>query len=130
MSSENRTDFQDAANDARDVINDREKTSRLAEEAQDKADRHRSILAPIRNDLDVLIRMARSWALGDYSTVPWKTLVLLMGAIIYFLNPIDVIPDFVFGLGFIDDIAVVQFVVRSIREDLDAFLAWEEAHAA
>lgn len=127
MSPARSTDFADATDEARDVVQNPEKASRLADEAQDKADRHHSLLGPIREDLDVLIRMARTWALGNYDQIPWKTIVLLVGAIIYFLNPIDVIPDFIYGLGFIDDIVVIQFVVQSIRQDLDHFLAWEQS---
>ena len=129
MSPQKPTDFKSAAEEARETITDGDKTSRLAEEAQDKASRHASILAPIRDDLDVLIRMTRSWAIGNYSKIPWKTMVLLVGAIIYFLNPIDAIPDFIYGLGFLDDIVVIQYVVQSLRTDLDAFLAWEEARS-
>jgi uncharacterized membrane protein YkvA (DUF1232 family) len=127
MAPENSSDFKRATDEAREAVQDKNRTGRLAEEAQDKADRHRSVLSPIREDLDVLIQMVRSWAVGDYNQVPWKSIVLLVGGIIYFLNPVDLIPDFIYGLGFIDDIVVLQFVVRSVREDLDEFMAWKRA---
>lgn len=125
MTEKKRSDFEDAKDEAREAVRNKQKTSRLAEEAEEKADRHRSILSPIRGDFDTLIRMVRSWAVGDYQQIPWKTIVLIVGAVIYFLNPIDLIPDFIYGLGFVDDIAILQFVISSVREDLDQFLAWE-----
>jgi len=39
---------------------------------------------------------------------------VLYGAIAYFILPIDVIPDWIVGLGFTDDAAVLAAAIRSI----------------
>ena len=72
------------------------------------------------------MRMTRAWALREYRTVPWKSLVYIVGAIVYFVNPVDVIPDVLGGIGFIDDAAVAAAVVRAVHAQLDAFREWEE----
>lgn len=72
------------------------------------------------------MRMTKAWALREYRTVPWKSLVYIVGAIVYFVNPIDVIPDVLGGIGFIDDAAVAAAVVRTVQAQLDAFREWEE----
>jgi len=46
-------------------------------------------------------------------------------AIIYFVNPADVIPDVIPLVGYVDDAAVIAWVVAAIRADLDAFRRWE-----
>jgi len=43
---------------------------------------------------------------------------VLMGAIAYFVTPLDVIPDFIVGLGFTDDAAVLMAAVSAIRGHL------------
>lgn len=48
-----------------------------------------------------------------------------MAALIYFVNPADILPDAIIGLGYIDDFAVISVVVRAIRMDLDRFKRWE-----
>jgi len=73
-----------------------------------------------------MLRLTRAYAGGSYRDVPWQSLVLIVGAIIYFLSPLDAIPDFLPG-GLIDDVAVVALTLRSVKVDLDLFMAWETA---
>ncbi len=74
----------------------------------------------------VLTRMVRAWARREYRGVPWKTLTYAVGALLYFVNPIDVIPDALIGIGFVDDIAVLAAVANALTKDIDKFSAWEE----
>jgi uncharacterized membrane protein YkvA (DUF1232 family) len=46
-------------------------------------------------------------------------------AIIYFVSPIDLLPDWIPLGGFIDDAAVIGFVLKQINTDLEQFLKWE-----
>ena len=39
------------------------------------------------------------------------------------------VPDWIPGAGFLDDAAVIAWVVRAIRKDLDSFAKWETANA-
>ena len=39
-------------------------------------------------------------------------------AVVYFVNPLDLVPDFLPLLGFVDDAAVIGFVVESLREEM------------
>jgi uncharacterized membrane protein YkvA (DUF1232 family) len=50
---------------------------------------------------------------------------MALAAVIYFLNPLDLIPDFIPGIGYLDDATVIAFVFSSIRKDLLKFLDWE-----
>lgn len=58
-----------------------------------------------------------------------RTLVLLVAALIYVLSPVDFIPDFIPGIGLIDDAAVLAFLLHSMAQDLAAFRAWEQGRA-
>jgi uncharacterized membrane protein YkvA (DUF1232 family) len=72
-----------------------------------------------------LYRMLRAWSKGEYRHVPWRTLILSLATVIYFLNPFDIAPDFIPGVGYLDDAAVLGFVISSIKKELDTFLEWE-----
>jgi uncharacterized membrane protein YkvA (DUF1232 family) len=37
----------------------------------------------------------------------------------------DLVPDFIPGLGYLDDVTVIGFVMNSIRKDVDRFKFWE-----
>jgi len=56
-------------------------------------------------------------------------MVLVTVGILYFVMPIDLIPDFIPVVGFVDDAGVIWAVVKQIKTDLDNFLAWEITQA-
>ena len=60
--------------------------------------------------LTALIRLTRAYFSKQYIDVPWQTIVLAIAALIYFVSPIDLIPDFIPVVGYLDDVAVISFV--------------------
>jgi uncharacterized membrane protein YkvA (DUF1232 family) len=99
---------------------------RLAASVFEKARRHRAELGTAWNDLQSLARLVRAWARGEYRAVPWRSLAVVIGALVYFVNPFDAVPDFLPGLGLVDDATLIALLVGSIRGDLQNFAAWEE----
>jgi uncharacterized membrane protein YkvA (DUF1232 family) len=108
------------------VLQRRFRILRLLKKAYIKLGIHDDAMGRVREDFGTMMRMTRAWALREYRTVPWKSLVYIVGAIVYFVNPVDVIPDVLGGIGFIDDAAVAAAVVRAVHAQLDAFREWEE----
>ena len=82
-------------------------------------------LKEVWEGLKTFLRLLRAHAKGEYSQIPWPSLVLIGAAVLYFLAPIDVIPDFLVGLGYVDDAAVVAFVMKAVATVLDDFRKWE-----
>lgn len=74
----------------------------------------------------VLGRLIKAYALGQYREVPWKTILLIVAAVIYFINPLDLVPDIVPLTGLTDDFAVLLWVYNSVSNEIDRFLAWEK----
>jgi uncharacterized membrane protein YkvA (DUF1232 family) len=62
----------------------------------------------LRTRLETLFK-----AVSDKSTSP-KFRLLALGAIIYFLDPLDIIPDALVGVGYIDDFAVISLVLGAM----------------
>lgn len=78
----------------------------------------------IRRQLEQLrlfMRMLKDVRRGNYKKLPWLTLATFAGALLYFLNPFDLVPDFIFGIGFLDDATVAALVVKAYRRDLVAY---------
>lgn len=109
------------------VLHDRGQTDESVSAAVDKAEQHRGAIANIWEDLNSLVRIVRNWRSGDYREVPWRTLVFSTAAILYFLDPMDLVPDFIPVVGFIDDAAVIAWVMRAIRSDVSKFRDWEQS---
>ncbi|MDE2907038.1 MAG: YkvA family protein [Acidobacteriota bacterium] len=78
-------------------------------------------LAPVVEELRTMIELLRAWAGGTYTGVASANLLLVVGAVVYFLMPADLVPDFIPGLGFVDDVAVVTRVIGAVREELAKF---------
>ncbi|TYC55447.1 DUF1232 domain-containing protein [Marinobacter sp. BW6] len=98
-------------------------------------DRQRSIedkvkdsgkLARFSSDIKLMFSMIRDYWHGNYRSVPWKTIAAVAGALLYVLNPLDVIPDLIFGFGLIDDAGVVALCLKLVESDLLRYAAWKE----
>lgn len=101
------------------------RTRRLVDAAEAKAGLRKGRLASVFGSVTALSRLVRAWVSGRYRVVPWKSLVMAVAGLLYFVFPLDIFPDFIPLLGFLDDAAVLAYVVGTIRKDLDAFTAWE-----
>jgi uncharacterized membrane protein YkvA (DUF1232 family) len=79
------------------------------------------------SSLQAMLRLIRAYYRGEYRDVKIANLVLIIAAIIYVLDPWDLIPDWIPGLGFIDDATVLAFAVQKTRETLNNFTDWESS---
>jgi uncharacterized membrane protein YkvA (DUF1232 family) len=102
-----------------------EDADQLARSAYDRAQHHKGALRRVWDDLVTFLRMLRAWATGNYKLLPWKSLSLILGAVLYFMSPIDMIPDVLPGFGFMDDAFIITWVMRMLRRDVSAFREWE-----
>jgi uncharacterized membrane protein YkvA (DUF1232 family) len=101
----------------------------LAEDALAKANKNKGALGRIGDDLQAFTRLLRAWATRRYRSMPWRSLSLVVAALLYFVSPLDAIPDFIPVLGFVDDIFIVTWVMRAIQKDVEKFRSWEQSAA-
>ena len=78
------------------------------------------------SDISLMFSMLRDYWQGNYREVPWKSVAAIAGALVYVLNPLDVIPDLILGFGFIDDAGVVALCLKLVESDLIRYAAWKE----
>jgi uncharacterized membrane protein YkvA (DUF1232 family) len=79
--------------------------------------------------IQTMLRLIRAHDRGEYAQVPNDALLWIIAALNYLVDPFDLIPDKTPFLGFVDDAAVVEFVVARTRQTLDDFMTWETASA-
>lgn len=75
----------------------------------------------VREDLATLVELLKAYATGEYRDVPSKSLLLVAAGILYFVTPIDVIPDFLLGIGYLDDLTVLTYVIGIVRDEIERF---------
>ncbi len=75
--------------------------------------------------LQTLFRLIKASVAGEYTGVPVTTLAAAVAVLIYFISPIDLIPDFIPVVGLIDDVALVAWFSLTIKTEIDKFHEWE-----
>lgn len=120
--------FRRAAIDAEACVRDSTRLRQLVEDAVGKINiTPRGPFADTWPYLMAMIRLIRDYQRAEYRDISEPSLQVIIAAILYFVSPFDVIPDWVPVLGHIDDAFVVRLALKSIRMDLDTFMAWETA---
>ena len=89
--------------------------------------RKRSRLKLVKSDLRLLQELLVAWVRGEYRGLSRQALLSVVAAPVKFLSPVDIVPDFIFGVGLLDDLAVLAWVVRRWQAELDAFKVWRDA---
>jgi uncharacterized membrane protein YkvA (DUF1232 family) len=51
---------------------------------------------------------------------PLRTKLIIAGALAYFISPLDAVPDFIPGAGFLDDAGVIAAVLASVQSAIRA----------
>lgn len=108
------------------LIKDKGKTLSKIQEGFTKADENKSALANVWEQLQLLFALAKDYASGAYTAIPKTTMISVLAALLYFISPLDLVPDFLVGLGFLDDAVILGFVVKKVAKELDKYQAWRE----
>lgn len=57
----------------------------------------------------------------EYTDIPIGTIIAILSALIYFVSPIDFIPDSIPGIGYLDDVAVVAVCWNLVSSDIKEY---------
>lgn len=117
--------FDKAYKEAGNLVDKSERLGSLLLKGIQKASKNQPEIRSFWNDLQSLFRLIQGYVNGTYTDVSRITIVTATAALIYFVSPLDVIPDFIPILGFIDDAAIIGFVVKRLYKEIDRFKKWE-----
>ena len=79
--------------------------------------------------LQTIFRLIKASMAGEYTGVPGTTVAAAVAVLVYFLSPIDLIPDFIPVLGLLDDVALVAWFSTTLKGEMDKFQDWEQSSA-
>ena len=80
----------------------------------------------IQDSMIALVRMLRAWSKGEYKNIAPTSIIAEVAALLYFINPFDIIPDFIPVIGQIDDILVLGYLIKFLNKEIERFMAWEK----
>jgi len=77
--------------------------------------------------IPIMISLIKHYVEGKYTTVPYGTILAIMSALIYVLSPVDIIPDFIPFVGYLDDVAVIGLCLSMVKTDIEAYDKWRQS---
>lgn len=112
---------------AKEYANDKKKTEKLVDDAIKKASK-KGPLAEIWDNIQLLFAIVKDWSKGRYTEIPTGSIVAIIIGLLYFVSPVDLVPDFLPG-GLVDDAFVLGMIFKQLKSDLDRYKEWLEENA-
>ncbi len=131
MKKPNNPIYRIAIQQARKMITNPEKTKNTVARALKKTGSikegdKKGRLVQLKEHLFLFFSMIGDFIRGRYRKLPLGTAIKILGAIIYFLFIVDVIPDFLTIIGLTDDAAVLAWVIKSVSKDIEQYKEWKD----
>ena len=76
--------------------------------------------------IPVMISLVKNYVQVKYTTIPYGTILAVLSALIYFLAPIDIVPDFIPLAGYLDDMAVLGLCMNMVSIDIETYEKWRQ----
>jgi uncharacterized membrane protein YkvA (DUF1232 family) len=107
-------------------LKDRKHLRGLIQQAIEQAEAiDKTALGDVWCDLLTMLRLLKAYVARRYQDAPQEGLLPIISAVAYFASPLDLIPDFVAGAGYIDDAMIIRSAARQVKAELERFLEWE-----
>lgn len=116
--------YQEKANE---IAGEDGKLKHLLAQVRDRLDKvsHNPKVQEALEPIMVFKRMIQAHRKGQFK-VSKKTLGLIVLGLVYFITPLDIIPDFLPIIGFADDLSVLIAIYQSVKHEVEEFKSWEK----
>lgn len=62
------------------------------------------------------------WTFAKDPHAPWAGKAIAIAALVYLITPVDAIPDWIFGLGLVDDASVIAYAIKKLNSDFKEYM--------
>lgn len=114
---------------AKKIVSDPERMEKLAKESFSIL-KGEGKLAEVRREGLLLWKLAKDTVTGRYRGLKKRNLFLIVAGLMYLVNPMDILPDFLFAIGFADDVGVLMYVFKKLDNEIKAYEAWRDEEEA
>jgi len=119
--------FEKSKEKAKKILEDKDKMDHFLERLEKKLV-HIPVVGGILSEIPTLVALVKAYVEKRYLEIPIGSIIAIVGALIYFLSPIDLIPDLLPGIGLVDDAAVLTLAFKFVHDDVVEFKAWRDAN--
>ena len=72
----------------------------------------------------IMVSLIRSYIRKEYNKAPVGSIIAIVSALIYLATPVALIPDFIDGLGIVDDAAILGMCYSLVSDDIKEYEEW------
>jgi uncharacterized membrane protein YkvA (DUF1232 family) len=121
--------FQSALSKAPKIAKNAQSLLKLLKQALDKTQKMGvgGIYDEIREKVVLLGELLKAYSSGEYRQIELTNLLKIIAGFIYFISPIDIIPDVLPFIGLTDDVALLIFIIKNISEEINRFETWKNS---
>lgn len=117
--------FEQSKEKAKKLLEDRDKMDRFLERLEKKL-KHIPVVGGMLSEIPVLIALVKAFIEKRYIDIPIGSIIAIVGSLIYFLSPIDLMPDFLPAIGLVDDAAVIALALKLVHDDVKEYKTWRD----
>lgn len=120
-------EYEKSKEEAKEILVSEERTHGLIEKALSLCNRLSRIpqIGVIFEDIPLLCMCVNDYVKKRYKEIPLASVLTIAGALLYLVNPLDVIPDCIPVIGYLDDGFVFRIALRAVHNDLNAYKEWK-----
>ncbi len=111
--------------EARKILNNKEEFERTLQSLEHKSKRI-PLVGNKMSQAFVMISLLKSYYDKDYRDIPFGTIVSITAAMMYYLSPVDILPDSIPFVGLSDDAAVISICWKMVEGDIKDYQKWRE----
>ncbi|MCQ4922765.1 YkvA family protein [Tissierella carlieri] len=108
---------------ANTIYFDRDRLKNLLNSTKKKVEGNKTLME-VWEDIKLFLDLLKDWMRGDYREISKGSIIMIIISLLYLVNPLDLIPDFLVA-GFIDDLAVIAYVIKKISDELNVYKKWK-----
>lgn len=110
---------------ANEYMKDKNKLKKLLNRAKHKTFHKKGFFKEITDEVILLFSLVSDYIRGNYQHIETKTVIKILIGILYFVTPFDAIADFIPGIGLIDDIGLLTYLIATFNLELNKYETWK-----
>lgn len=109
---------------AKQTLKHPDKIGKYLKEFQEKV----SNISEYNKFIPSLVNMVNDYCVGQYKDISFGTMVGIVSCILYFIFPMDLLPDKTPVVGYIDDIAILKYTIDVVKLDIEKYEKWKKSN--
>lgn len=83
------------------------------------------VFAKQKDKFKLLLEIINQYRNGVYNEIPWRSIAAITFTLIYIVNPLDIVPDVLPIVGYVDDVSVFMALLKLVEQDISDYKDWK-----